>query len=140
VGIIGVFFGGRWVVDGAGTFAIWAGISPSLVGLTLVAVGTSMPELAVSTIAAIKRNTKVAVGNVLGSNIFDFLGIIGMTALIQPIQIAESVQFDILITLGVTLILLASMFAGKRNTLTRSKGFIFIALYIAYLVAVFVRG
>jgi len=140
IGILGVFFGGRWVVDGAGSLAIWVGVSPTLVGLTVVAVGTSVPELAVSTIAAIRRNTKVAVGNVLGSNIFDFLGIIGMTALIQPIRIVENVQFDILITLAVTFVLLASMYIGRRRILTRQKGFVFIALYIIYLIAIIIRG
>ena len=141
VGLIGVFIGGRWVVDGAGTIATLLGVSPALVGFTAVAIGTSMPELVVSVVASMKRQTSIAIGNVIGSNIFDFLGILGITALLRPVAVMENIQFDIFATLGATLLLIISaLFIGKKFTLSRTEGVIFILLYISYFGFLFIRG
>jgi cation:H+ antiporter len=139
-GGIGVFIGGQWVVDGAEAIAAGLGVSPSVVALTIVGAGTSLPELTVSVVAAMRRNMGIAVGNVLGSNIFDFLGILGITGLIHPIAVAASVRFDITATFLATLLLLAVLFIGRRYTLGRFEGLIFIAAYIVYLAVFFWRG
>lgn len=139
-GIIGVFVGGRWVVDGAEIIAQLFGASESLIGLTIVAVGTSLPELTVSITALIKRRTGIAVGNIVGSNIFDFLGIIGITALLRPIATFPSVQFDIFAALGATLLLFAFTFIGRRYILSRFEGLVFITVYVVYLILIIWRG
>jgi cation:H+ antiporter len=139
-GIIGVFIGGRWVVGGAETIAKLFGASESLIGLTIVAVGTSLPELTVSIAALIKRRTGIAVGNIVGSNIFDFLGIVGITALLHPIATFPSVRFDIFAALGAALLLFALTFIGRKYILSRAEGFLFIACYTAYLVFIIWRG
>ena len=136
-GIIGVFLGGMWVVDGAQTIATFFDIAPTLVGLTLVAIGTSLPELTVSLVALYKKRLGIAVGNVIGSNIFDFLGILGITALAKPIMVLESVQFDIFAALLATLVLMVVSFTGKRFNITRRDGFVLILLYIAYITFLF---
>lgn len=138
-GIVGVFFGGRWVVEGAHTIASLLGIAPELIGFTLVAIGTSLPELTVSLVALSKRNTGIAVGNIIGSNIFDFLGILGITALIKPVAIDEVVRFDIFAALLATLVLMVVSFTGKRFNITRRDGFILILLYIGYITFLFIR-
>ena len=139
-GFIGVFLGGKWVVDGAETIATLIGASPTLIALTIVAIGTSLPELVVSIVAMFKRNTGIAVGNIIGSNIFDFLGILGITALIHPIPVFENLQFDILATFGATTFLFLFMVIGKRYRLVRTEGLILCVLYVAYISFVIVRG
>jgi len=141
VGLVGVFLGGKWVVDGAGTIATLLGVSPALVGFTAVAIGASMPELVVSVMAALKRQSSIAIGNVIGSNIFDFLGILGITALLRPVPVVERLQFDIFGTLGATLLLiLTALLIGKRHTLSRGEGMVFILIYIVYFGFLFIRG
>lgn len=140
VGIVGVFVGGRWVVGGAETIAKLFNASPSLIGLTIVAIGTSLPELTVSVVALIKRKTGIAVGNIVGSNIFDFLGIIGMTALLRPVATFPSVQFDIFAALGSAFLLFALTFIGRKYILSRLEGLIFITGYILYLIFIIWRG
>lgn len=140
-GIIGVFVGGRFVVGGAETIAGIFNVSSSLIGLTIVAVGTSLPELTVSLVALFKRRTGIMVGNIIGSNIFDFLGIIGGTAVLSPIVVLEPVKFNIFITLGAVLLLFVFTFIfGKKYTLSRFEGLIFILGYILYLVFVIWKG
>ena len=88
-----------------------------------------------------KRQTSIAIGNVIGSNIFDFLGILGITALLRPVAVMENIQFDIFATLGATLLLIISaLFIGKKFTLSRTEGVIFILLYISYFGFLFIRG
>lgn len=138
-GIVGVFFGGRWIVGGAEFFARSFGVSDYLVGLTIVSIGTSVPEMTVSLVAAWRKNSSIAVGNVIGSNIFDFLGILGVVALFNPVIASQNIQFDILVTLSAALILLASVFIGKRNVLKRWEGLVFVALYLSYVVFLIIR-
>lgn len=133
-GIIGVFVGGRWVVDGAETLAAIFSIQPAIVGLTIVAIGTSLPELTVSLVALIQKRKGVAIGNIIGSNIFDFLGILGITALIKPLPVLERVQFDTFATIGASFLVAFLIFIlGKRGVLSRSEGVILILSYVAYL-------
>jgi cation:H+ antiporter len=108
------------------------GISETVIGLTIVAVGTSTPELVTSVIAAIRKHSDVALGNVLGSNIYNILGIGGLTGIISPTAVPpEIVAFDNLVMLGVSLILVAMMYSGR--TISRSEGGVLVLGYLVYL-------
>jgi len=103
-----------------------------VIGLTVVAVGTSLPEMATSVVAALKRQTDIALGNIIGSNIFNILGILGATVLVQPIRIPQDVvTFDAWVLLGVTGLLL--YYALTEARLSRSEGAVFLVLYASYL-------
>lgn len=128
--------GSGWFVGGAIELARLLGVSETLIGLTIVAAGTSMPELATSALAAIRRQTDVAIGNILGSNIYNILGIGGVTALIAPTAIPpEIVSFDNLVMLGVAVALMALMFTGRR--VSRIEGTTLLAAYGVYVWSVF---
>jgi len=115
------------------------GIPDTVIGLTVVAVGTSLPELATSIVAAVRRETDIALGNILGSNIFNVLGILGVTAVISPIAVpAAIVEFDVWILLGVTGLLL--YFATTKARIERLEGAVFLALYVAYVGFTAVRA
>ncbi|PIR85213.1 hypothetical protein COU15_02305 [Candidatus Kaiserbacteria bacterium CG10_big_fil_rev_8_21_14_0_10_45_20] len=139
-GVVGVFFGGSWVVSGVEQFAIFAGISSEVIALTVIGAGTSIPELTVSVVAALRKNTGIAVGNVLGSNIFDFLGILGITGLIHPIIVSESVRFDIGATFIATMLLLAVIVLGRSHRIGRTEGLVLITAYVLYLILFIFRG
>lgn len=112
------------------------GVSEAVIGLTLVAVGTSLPELSISVIAAFRRHVDVAVGNVLGSNIFNLLGILGVSAVLQPLPVHERIlQFDQWIMLGASFILVAFLFTGHR--LNRLEGALLLLGYGAYIALSF---
>jgi len=139
-GLIGVVIGGRWVVDGGVEIAGFFGMSEALIGLTIVGIGTSLPELAVSFVAAYRGEMGLAIGNIVGSNIFDFLMIFGFSALIQPIVYPQVLEVDIIVTLFAAMFLYGSMFVGELYTLKRWQGLVFVLLYIMYLVYLFGRG
>jgi len=140
IGIIGLVVGGKWIVDGAIVFAQSLGVSEALIGLTIVAIGTSLPELATSVMAAFKKNTDIAVGNIIGSNIFNIFWILGISAIITPLPFAPAMTTDILVTLSASLLLFLALFVGKRHTLQKWQGVAFLALYIMYIVYVISRG
>lgn len=130
-GLVAAIFGAGWLVDGAVVIAGAAGISESVIGLTVVAVGTSLPELIACIVAVIRKHEDVALGNVVGSNIYNVLGILGITSLIKPIAVpAEIARFDIWVMLGVTALLLVQLRSGWR--LSRIEGVLLVALYAAY--------
>jgi len=133
-GFAGIILGGKWVVDGAVAFATSFGISETIIGLTILGIGTSLPELATSAVAAYKKQPGIAVGTIIGSNIFDFLMILGASALTKPIAFPKNMFFDIGVTLFATLLLYIFMFTGTKHTLKRFEGFVFIVIYISYLV------
>jgi len=127
-----IVLGASLLVDGAIALARAAGISETVVGLTLVAVGTSLPELVVSVMAAIRRQADVAFGNIVGSNIYNVLGILGATAVVQPIPVPpEIARFDIWVMLGATVLLL--IFATSDWRLSRLEGAVFLAAYGGYI-------
>jgi cation:H+ antiporter len=131
-GLAGLVIGGGYFVDGSIALARSLGISETVIGLTVVAAGTSMPELATSAIAAIRKQADVALGNILGSNIYNILGIGGVTALISPTPIPpEIVAFDGWIMLGTAVILFGLMYTGR--IVSRAEGAILFAGYLAYL-------
>ncbi|MBU1863104.1 MAG: sodium:calcium antiporter, partial [Candidatus Omnitrophica bacterium] len=116
------------------------GVSQSLIGLTIVAVGTSLPELATSAVAAYKKNADIAVGNIIGSNIFNIFFVLGISALVKPLPISGSVNSDIFVLIGSTLLLFIFMFTGKRRMIDRWEGGLFILCYVAYIVFLIRKG
>jgi cation:H+ antiporter len=134
-GLVAVIFGGGFLVDGAVKLAAAMGISETVIGLTIVAVGTSLPEMVTSVIAALKRHADVALGNVLGSNIYNVLGIGGVTALISPTAVpAEIIARDNLVMVGVSVLLLALAYTGYR--IGRREGALLIAGYLGYVALI----
>ncbi len=139
VGLALLVGGSRVLVVGAVSIAEAAGLSEAVIGLTLVAAGTSLPELAVCIIACLRQQADVAVGNVLGSNIFNVLGILGVAALLQPLPIpARIAAVDQWVMLGTALLLWLVLFTGRR--LSRWEGLLLLVAYGTYLVASFLVG
>lgn len=134
LGLLFLVLGGRLVVVNAVEIATNLGISETIVGLTIVAAGTSLPELATSVVAAIKKNNDIAVGNIIGSNIFNVLLILGVSALIRPISYNIRFNQDLYL-LGVgTILLFMAMFFGKKHKLDRWEAAILLAIYIGYTI------
>jgi cation:H+ antiporter len=140
VGIVGLAYGGKWVVDGAIAIASGFGLSEALIGLTIVAIGTSLPELATSAVAAYKRNTDIAIGNVVGSNLFNIFWVLGLSALIKPLPFRSEINADILVYMAATVMLFVYAFIGKKGHIDRIEGGIFLVVYIAYIVFLVYRG
>ena len=139
LGIVGVFIGGQWVVDGAVTVALLLGAEPAFVGLTIIAIGTSLPELTVSLVALSRGSTSIAIGNILGSSIFSFLGVLGITALINPIVVLPGIQFDIFVVLTAAVLFFTLMLVGRRYMLSRAEGVLFLVLYFSYIIFLIIR-
>ena len=134
-GLALVVLGGNLLVSGAVGLARSFSISETIIGLTIVAIGTSMPELVTSVMAALRKQTEVAFGNVVGSNIYNILGIGGFTALIAPTNVpSEIVRFDNLIMIGASLVLVAFAFTGRR--ISRREGAVLVAGYAAYVALI----
>jgi cation:H+ antiporter len=131
--LIGLTLGGKWIVDGAVALATKFGMSESLVGLTIVAVGTSLPELATSAVAAYKRNADIAVGNVVGSNIFNIFFVLGISAIIKPLPFQMKNNLDIGVVIFSSLLLFLFMFTGKKRSLDRWEGLLFLLCYVSYI-------
>jgi cation:H+ antiporter len=138
LGLICLSLGGKWIVDGAVSIATKLGVSQSLIGLTIIAVGTSLPELATSAIAAYKKNADIAVGNVVGSNIFNVFWILGVSSIINNIPFNQKNFIDIGITIFASLLLFLFMFIGKKHILQRWQGILFLLLYITYMIFIVV--
>lgn len=132
-GLVLLVVGGKWIVDAAVYFATSLGISQSVIGLTIVAVGTSLPELATSVVAAYKKQSDIAIGNIVGSNIFNIFFILGVSGLIAPLPFLPSSNFDILMTAVASVILFLVMYIGKKHTIERWQGVALIAVYVAYV-------
>ena len=138
LGLAGLVGGAKLFVGGAVTLAKIAGLSEALVALTVVSLGTSLPELATSAVAAWKGETDIAVGNVVGSNLFNILLIMSVTPLIRPINIVGIGMVDLLLMLGVTLLLYGIMLLARR--LRRIDGALLLAIYVAYIIFLVRRG
>lgn len=135
LGIIGLPLGADLLVDGASDIAATFGVPDTIIGLTLVAVGTSLPELATTVMAALRRQADVALGNVIGSNMFNLLAIIGVAALVGPIPVAENfVRFDLWVMLLASLMLAPFVFLGWK--LGKTWGIVFCAAYAGYIAIV----
>jgi len=140
LGLILLVLGGKWLVSSATELAIFFGVSSSLIGLTIVAVGTSLPELATSAVAAYKKNTDIALGNVVGSNIFNIFWILGISSVIRQLPFQSSSNFDIGVTIFASLLLFVFMFIGKKHILERWQGLMFLLVYILYVFILVIQG
>jgi len=139
-GLVGLGVGGKLIVDGAVYMALKLGVSQSLIGLTIVAVGTSLPELATSVVAAYKKNAEIAVGNVVGSNIFNILFILGLSSIIKPLPFQPGSNIDICVVILASLLLFLWMFTGKKRSLDRWEAIILVILYASYIVFLIIKG
>jgi cation:H+ antiporter len=138
-GIVALVFGADMLVEGAVNIARDFGVPDAVIGLSLVAIGTSLPELATAIVAAIRRHSDVVLGNVIGSNIFNILAILGVTVVIQPIEVsARFREIDTPVMLGAALLLLGLLFASKK--IGRAWGALMLAAYAAYMVFLFSNG
>lgn len=131
LGVVGIILGGDMVVDSASNIAKMFGMSQNLIGLTVVALGTSLPEFVTSVIAGIKGENEIAIGNIIGSNIFNILMILGISSIISPIVISFISVIDIMFMIAIGILLY--VFVVKSKTLKRYQGIVFIFLYIGYI-------
>lgn len=132
LGLAGLVYGGHLVVTNATDIALEFGVSEKVIGLTIVAAGTSLPELVTSVVAAIKKNADIAIGNVIGSNIFNVLLIVPVSALINPIAYNSSFNFEMYLLIGATLFLFIAMFSGKAKRLDRWEALILLVGFVVY--------
>ncbi|WP_298260017.1 calcium/sodium antiporter [uncultured Litoreibacter sp.] len=138
-GLIGLPLGASLLVDNASAIAMRMGVSETVIGLTLVAIGTSLPELATTVVAAMRKHADVALGNVIGSNLFNLLVIVGVAGLVGPIPVPEAfLRFDLWVMLGASLILIPIVF--MRKDLGKRWGFTLCALYVTYIFIVLNTG
>lgn len=137
-GLAGLVYGGQFFVDGASGIARGLGVSESIIGLTLVAGGTSLPELATSVVAALKKNPEMAIGNVIGSNLFNIFFVLGCSATISPMKIQGITNLDLGVLIGSCVLLYIFGWFFRKRTITRPEGIVMIACYIGfttYLIA-----
>lgn len=139
IGAAALYFGSEWLVDGSKAIARSAGISEAVIGVSLIAIGTSVPELAASVIAAAKQEKAISLGNLIGSNIFNIASVLGLTALVKPIPVTEPqiLTNDIFWMLGFAALLLPLIFFPKRMEICRIRGFVLVIGYAAFMAFVF---
>lgn len=136
---IGLYFGAELLVNSAQKIARSFGVSERVIGLTILAFGTSVPELATSVMAALKQQMDISVGNIVGSNIFNILSVLGITSIIQEVNVSESIlHFDIFVMIGMTLLLLITMIPLKKSYINRWEGGIMLLAYIGYILYLFI--
>lgn len=133
-GVVGLYFGGVLIVDNATLIAINLGLSEAVIGILVIALGTSLPELATSVVAAYKGNADMAVGNVVGSNIFNVFFVLGISVTLSPIPFRLALNTDLLVVLLSSILLFIFVFTRKGRQIDRVEGSVFLILYIAYVV------
>jgi cation:H+ antiporter len=137
VGLALLLVGSRLVVFGATEIARWLGVSDLVIGLTVIAIGTSLPELAASIMCVLKNEDDIAVGNVVGSNMFNLLGVMGIPGLIMPFQVpAEALSRDFVLMFALTIALFGMSFGfgGNHGRITRLKGAALLGSFLAYML------
>jgi cation:H+ antiporter len=139
-GSVGLALGGHWVVRSALEIGAALGLSDSFMGLTVVAVGTSLPELVTSVLAARRGRADLAVGNAVGSNIFNLLWVLGVSTLIRPLPFATVSNVDIVVVLGATALLLFAVASGRPSEIDRREGGTFLLAYVCYIAFIVQRG
>ena len=140
LGLASLMFGGKWVVDSSIEIAHYFNISEKVIGLTIVAMGTSLPELFTSVIAIRKNSADIAIGNVIGSNIFNIFLILGVGGIIRPMEYSIAFNSDLILLIIGSILLLLAMFTGKKRKLDRWEAIILLVIYIAYMVYVGIRN
>ena len=131
-GLAGLIYGGQLFVDGASGIASSLGVSESIIGLTIVAGGTSLPELATSVTAALKKNSGIAIGNVIGSNLFNIFFVLGCSASISPLPMGGITNFDMAVLIGSAILFWIVGWFFKKRTITRVEGALMVVCYVAY--------
>lgn len=132
IGLVGLYFGAEWLVDGAVDIAGSFGMEERVIAVTVVAFGTSVPELVTSAVAAFKKETDISVGNLIGSNIFNIMAVLGITSMVHPIHVSPaSMNFDAWWMIGIAVALLPMMYIGKK--IGRLHGVILFATYVIYI-------
>lgn len=139
MGLGGLVLGADWLVTGARTISLALGVSELVIGLTLVAVGTSLPEAATSLVATFRGQSDLAIGNVVGSNLFNILGIAGLTAVVKPLTASPGLWLDLVVMLALTLLVFALVW-NKPHRVERWQGALLLLLYVVYTVFLFMRG
>lgn len=141
LGIIGLSVGGDWIVDGAVKIASSLGMSQALIGVTIIAVGTSLPEIVTSAMSAMKGYNDIAIGNAVGSNILNIFFILGVSSLVRPLDFDTKLNFDIMVNIGAAALLFLFLYVfNKKHTLSRWHGILFLGLYSVYLTFAILRG
>jgi cation:H+ antiporter len=136
IGLVALYFGADWLIEGAKGLASRAGLSKHVIGITVVAFGTSVPELVTSAVAAYKKETDISVGNLIGSNIFNIMVVLGITSMVKPIGVEPNViSWDILWMIGIALALLPMMVF--RNKIGRISGVVLLVTYVTYIITLF---
>lgn len=138
LGFVGLYFGATWLLDSAVILAGEFGMSNEVIGLTVIAFGTSVPELVTSAVAAFKKETDISIGNLIGSNIFNIMAVIGITAIVKPIPVGLESNYHMLWMLGIAFALLPLMLIGKK--LGRLKGFMLFGTYVVYITLVVIMS
>lgn len=138
VGLAAIIFGGDLVVDNGTKIAFSLGMSETLVGLTIIAIGTSLPELVTSITAALKKESEIALGNIVGSNIFNILFVLGTSAIISPLAVNDKVLIDVVFMIVLTVVLL--VFSRTGFKIGKREGLVLVAAYIIYLVYIIIRN
>jgi len=138
LGIAALKFGGDLAVNNAVIVAEWFGLSEKIISVTILAIGTSLPELVTTVSAAIKKESDIAIGNILGSNIFNMLLIIGISALIKPITYNLSYNMDMYIAMIAAFVLFLFAYIPPKNQMSRMNGIVYLLIYIIYMVILFV--
>lgn len=140
LGLAGLILGGRLIVTSAVGIAQMFGMSERIIGLTVVSIGTSLPELATSIVAVRKKNVDIAIGNVVGSNIFNIFLILGVSTVVTPLQVNASSLVDITVNIAASLLLFVFIFTGRGRQLARWEGALLLVLYLAYLALLVSQG
>jgi cation:H+ antiporter len=142
IGAAALYFGSVWLVDGAREIAVAVGVSEAVIGVSLIAIGTSVPELAASIIAAAKQEKAISLGNLIGSNIFNIGSVLGLTAMIKPIRVTEPqiLSSDIFWMLGFSAILIPLILLPKKLQISRVKGFFLVVGYGVFMFLIFTKG
>lgn len=142
IGAVALYFGSEWLVKGSKEIATYFGVSEAVIGVSLIAVGTSVPELAASVIAAAKQEKAISLGNLIGSNIFNIGSVLGLTALVKPIPVTESsiLTSDIFWMLGFAAVLIPLILLPAKLQISRWKGFLLVFAYGAFMFLLFSKG
>ncbi|MGD9899775.1 MAG: calcium/sodium antiporter [Calditrichaceae bacterium] len=140
LGLSGLFFGGQFVVNNSIDIARYFNVSDRIIGLTIVAIGTSLPELFTSAVAAYKGQSDIAMGNILGSNIFNIFFILAISALIRPLPFNSAMNLDLMVLITASFLLFFTMFTGKKRTLDRWEAVLFLVIYVVYTIYLISRA
>jgi cation:H+ antiporter len=139
-GLITLVIGGKLTINSSVTIARDLGLSEFLIASTIIAAGTSLPELITSIVAAVRGKVDLAIGNIVGSNIFNIFLIMGIISIVSPLEVPKGILLDFLVMITATLLLFFFMFSGKRHKIDRWEGIVFLLLYTVYLIFIIGRG